>query len=430
MLSRLLSPYGRAFGHGAFRDFWAGYTASVLGDAISRVALTWYVYEHTGSAQALGVLALCYTGPVVVGGLAAGWLLDRFGRRRVMLADSLLRAGVMLLVPALGALGVLALWHIYVAAAVYGLLMMVPLAGGPALVPDLVPDGHLATANALENLSFTLGGVAGPPLAGWLIGLVGAPNVVLLDAASYLVFAAALWRIGRSQLPATVQNQVGEASASGRQVTPADQSAAGVDSAGMATAIRLLLREPVLRRTTLMFMAANMGLGGAFVWLPILADTVLAGGPELYGLLLGALAAGEVVSSLVVGGLNWRWSLMILIAVAQTLSGAALALLIGAREPWAAAGVLALFGALIAPLTIWAQTLRMRLIPEPMRGRAFALLRTLMQGTGPLGGMLAGWGLPVLGLPLVVALSAVVIGGPGVWGVGVEVSGRRVEIGE
>ena len=160
MLGGLLRPYAAALRLARFRDFWLGFSVSVLGDAVSRVALTWYVYERAGTPQALGLLALCYTGPVAAGGLAAGWLLDRFGRRRVMLADSLLRAGVMLLVPALAALGVLALWHIYLVAAVYGLLMMVPLAGGPALVPSLVPDEQLETANALETLSFTLGGVA------------------------------------------------------------------------------------------------------------------------------------------------------------------------------------------------------------------------------------------------------------------------------
>jgi MFS family permease len=409
MLGGLLRPYRAALAHTGFRGFWLGFSVSVMGDAVSRVALTWYVYERAGTPQALGLLALCYTGPVVVGGLAAGWLLDRFGRRRVMLVDSLLRAGVMALVPALEALGALALWHIYLVAAVYGLLMMIPLAGGPALVPSLVPDEHLATANALETLSFTLGGVAGPPLAGWLIAAAGAPNVVLLDAVSFLVFAGALGRIDDRR----------RTTDDGRRPSDDRRQAGGItEQRGMRDVIRLLAREPVLVSTTLMFMAANVGLGGAFVWLPILAGGMTGGGPALFGLLLGALAAGEVVSSLVAGGLRPGLPLEALIALAQALAGAALALLalpVVARGPWAVGGVLALFGALSAPLTIWAQTLRMRVIPEAMRGRAFALLRTLMQGTGPLGGVLAGWALPLLGLPVMVLLCAAAIGGPGVW---------------
>jgi predicted MFS family arabinose efflux permease len=413
MLTTLLRPYRGALAHAPFRRFWVGFSVSVLGDTLSRVALTWFVYERTGSAQALGWLALCYTGPVVVGGLAAGWLLDRFGRRRVMLVDSLLRAAVMLLVPVLDLFGALQLWHVYLVAAVYGLLMMVPLAGGPALVASLVPDEHLATANALETLSFTLGGVIGPPLAGWLITRVGAPPVVLLDVLSYGVFAVLLARLGR-------QVTVGSALA-GRPDTAAPVRLPHV--------VQLLVRQPALLATTLMFMAANIGVGAAFVWLPLLADQALGGGAALYGLLLGALAAGEVVSSVIAGGLVLPLPLGTLIALAQTLGGAALLLLLPARGSVAAAAVLALFGACLAPLTIWAQTLRMRLIPAAMRGRAFALLRTLMQGTGPLGGVLAGWALAALGLPVVIVLSALTIMLPGLAGLWVRALHRPAREG-
>src|SRR5688572_33374444 len=111
--------YGAVLALPAYRRFWLGFTGSVLGDAIGRVALTWYVYEATDSARALGWLMLCYTGPILIGGLVAGSLLDRFARRTVMLADNLVRGGVMALLPLLHAVDRLALWHVYAAAAVY-----------------------------------------------------------------------------------------------------------------------------------------------------------------------------------------------------------------------------------------------------------------------------------------------------------------------
>jgi hypothetical protein len=104
------------------------------------------------------------------------------------------------------------------------------------------------------------------------------------------------------------------------------------------------------------------------------------------------------------------------IALAQTLSGLSLALLMLESTFWAVASGLFLLGFFSAPLTIWAQTLRMQIIPVEMRGRTFALLRTLMQGATPLGGALAGFLLPVTGVQMMIGLSSLVIGGPGLAG--------------
>ena len=104
------------------------------------------------------------------------------------------------------------------------------------------------------------------------------------------------------------------------------------------------------------------------------------------------------------------------IALAQFLSGLSLALLVMELDFWTVASGLFLLGFFSAPLTIWAQTLRMQIIPIEMRGRTFALLRTLMQGATPLGGALAGFLLPVLGMQMIISLSSLVIGAPGIAG--------------
>lgn len=392
----MLSNYRLIFQHRSFRLFWLGFTSSVLGDSLTRVALTRYVYEQTQSAAALGWLAFWYTGPVVVGGLIAGSLLDRFDRRIVMVIDNVIRGAAVACIPILHTLGLLAVWHVYVVAAIYGLLMMIALAGSPALIPSLVAPDSLETANALETLSWTLGGIFGPIIAGLLITLVGAPNVILVDAVSYFAFALALLQI-RVEHDSTTE-------------TAEEQYHLG-------HAVQLLLGNQVLFATTFMFMAFNIGGGGFLsVWLPILTDQHLNGGAELYGLLLGVMAVGEVVSAFVVGGRTVRLPLGLLICVMQTLSGVALALLLFSGNLWWVGLGLALFGAFSAPLTIWAQTLRMHVIPEALRGRTFALLRMIMQSGGPLGGAVAGMLMPVLGMSAMIAASAALVGLPGLIG--------------
>jgi MFS family permease len=389
--------YRQIFQNRSFRLFWSGFSFSVLGDTMTRVALTWFVYEATRSAEALGWLMICYTGPIIVGGLLAGTLLDRFDRRAVMVVDNVVRGLAVALVPLLYALGRLEVWHVYAVAAVYGLLMMISLAGGPSLVPSLVPREQLATANALEMLSWTLGGVIGPALAGVLIVWVGAPNVVIVDAVSYFAFALALARTRLAD-------------------EPHEAHEAGGQTYHLRHAVQLLLKNRVLLSTTLMFMAFNIGGGALSVWLPILSDQVLGGGPRLYGALLGALALGEVVSALLAGGLALALSLGTLICLAQALSGASLGLVLAGQNAWVVGLALALFGACSSPLTIWAQTLRMQIIPERLRGRSFALLRMLMQSGNPIGGALAGLLLPTLGLTAMISLSALVVGLPGLIG--------------
>jgi hypothetical protein len=93
-----------------------------------------------------------------------------------------------------------------------------------------------------------------------------------------------------------------------------------------------------------------------------------------------------------------------------------LAALLLRRDVWWIVPLLSLFGACSAPLTIWAQTLRMRLIPDAMRGRVFALLRTLMQSTGPLASGIGGIVLSVIGPIAAIALASSLVGGPGALG--------------
>jgi hypothetical protein len=177
-----------------------------------------------------------------------------------------------------------------------------------------------------------------------------------------------------------------------------------------------------------MCVAFNIGGGVLSVWLPILSDQVFRGGPQLYGMLLGALALGEVVSALLVGGLTLPLSLGALICLAQALSGVSLGLALAGRNIWIVGVGLALFGAFSSPLTIWAQTLRMQIIPERLRGRSFALLRMLMQSGNPIGGAIAGLLLPALGVGAMIGLSAIVVGVPGVIGYRVKelrLAGRR-----
>lgn len=385
----------------AFRRVWIGATVSAAGDAASWVALVAYVLGP--SHGSVPVLAALYTAPVAIGGLVAGWALDRYDRRWLLAGDSLLRAAVFASVPLAADVGGLHPAQLYAVAAVYGLLKMVSLAGFPALIPALVPSGQLMAANALESASFGLAGMLGAVGAGIAVATIGPSYVLAFDAVSYLAFAACL--LGTRGLTGT-----GGLSGT-RPIRPRGRGTAS--GGGLAPVLRLMVREPVLRDTTIMFALFNVGEGALLVVLPhrAIAYGLGSGG---YGYLVAAMTGGELLAALSLLRSTWRTSLTRSIVAASLLAaGTLLTLLV--PSPWAALPGLVGLGGCAAAMTTWAQTLRMATVPADNHGRLFGMLRTVMQATPPLGaGMAAltlrhGAGVTVLAVAALMAVPALAL---------------------
>ncbi|MBB6550343.1 MFS transporter [Nonomuraea rubra] len=392
--------YRRVLSRRDFRLLWLGSSVSLVGDGMTFVALTWLVLSQPDGVRRLGLLTVCYTLPVFAGGLLSGPVLDRFDKRYVLAADSVIRGAAMASIPVMSALGEVPAALPFVVAAVYGLFKMVPLAGFPAAIPDLVPEEDLDVANALESLGFSLAGVAGPALGGLLIAGFGGEAVLAFDAVSFALFAAAALAVRR---PLTPGAHDGTAAPGARE--------GAARPSGLRT-----LRDRALVATTLAFMAFNVATGMLLVAGPWLAATRLPGGPQTLGLLLAALAAGELAGAALAGTGAGRRRPVRAIAVVQLAAATGFLGLLAAPHLLGVAAGYLVIGMFSAPMTIWAQSLRMARIPAPLRGRGFALLRTLMQATPPLGAaivtpLLAAGALapPVLAMTLVAGVPALVL---------------------
>jgi MFS family permease len=412
-----VARYIRLLRRRGFALLWGGATISALGDGMSFVALVWLVLERSGDAGTVSWLAAVYTAPVIVGGLAAGIVLDRFDRRRVLVVDNLVRGVAVASIPVASLFGVLSTPQLFVVAAVYGLLFMTSLAGIPSLIPSLVEDDELTTANAMESVSYGLGGLAGPVFAGLVITLVGAPIVLAIDAATYLAFVACLLAMPAASAMPILATAPSPSSGS-PVVTPTARSS------GLRPAIRFVVESPAILTITLIYMAINVGEGMFRVLAPIYARDVLHGGAGTYGGLVSAFTGGSFVGALLVGGMVWRSPLGRSIAAATTLTGLAMGLLLVRPPLEGALLILALAGLFASSLTAWAQTIRMRLIPPELRGRVFALLRTFMQSTPPLGALLGGMFLASGELTLMIATMAGIIAIPGAMGLVLPALGR------
>jgi predicted MFS family arabinose efflux permease len=401
------------------RDFallWGGATISAIGDGMSFVALLWLLIERGGTPTDVGWLAAIHTAPVIIGGIATGVILDLFDPRRVLAADNALRGLAMASVPIASALGVLTTAHLFVVAGVYGLLFMTSAAGIPSLITRLIRRDDLTTANAMESLSFSLSGLIGPGIAGLLIAIVGAPFVIAIDALTYFVFVGCLLAMR-------------EGGTGGDPVEPgvvADTSAASVPatSRGLGPAIRFIFSAPAIVAITLFYMSVNVAGGIVTVVIPLYVRDVLHGGSETFGLLLSVLEAGVLVGLIVVGAVNWRWPLGRSIAWALFTSGLVLLMWLLQPPVIALCAILFVWGSLSSSLTPWAQTIRMRLIPPEMRGRVFALLRTSMQSTRPIGAVVAGLLLSRGDISVAIVATALLFAVPGFVGIWLPALGR------
>ena len=341
-----------------------------------------------GPARAsLPILVVLYTAPVAIGGLAAGWALDRFDRRRLMIGDSVLRGAAFASIPLAALSGGLGAGQLYAVAVVYGLFKMIGLAGFPSLIPSLVPADHIDQANALEGVTYGLASLAGAGLAGLAVTVAGPAPVVAFDAVSYLVMALSLCSV--RELSSPVGHFRPRRAGAGARFRPV---------------VQLALTNAVLRDTTIMFALFNVGDGALLVFLPHRA-LQLGLGPGGYGYLVAATTGGQLLAASFLARWTWRASLPVSIIAAQIAAGLLAGLLLVHSTAVTVAALVAV-GMCAAPMTAWAQSLRMRLVPPEVHGRLFALLRTTMQATPPAGAALAALTLGHGTAVIVIAIAA------------------------
>jgi predicted MFS family arabinose efflux permease len=239
---------------------------------IAMLALAWHL---TGSASEASVVLLASVVARVAGAPVAGWVGDRFDRRRVIIVGELLIA-VILACMAMAT----ELWHLLLTC---GLVTLVATAVGAALdaaVPGLVPARDLARANATMGMARTAGHMLGPVLGGVLVAGFGARAAFVLDSASSLVAALVVMCVAGST--------GGAATASGDAPPPAFGWFDGVAALTRSGALRLLLASSLA-----------MSVGFAFVTAAELPLSVAFGMDEA--------GLGAIVSSWCFGALVGSW---------------------------------------------------------------------------------------------------------------------------
>lgn len=368
------------------RDFgllFAGQTVSQIGDSLNKVALLWFVYELTGSAMKMTVVGLLQTLPPLLFGPLIGVYLDRFRKKPVMIVVDLIRTLAVLLIPLLYLFDALTLERLYVLVFVTAVVSTV---FGPALasaVPLIAPKDRLIAANALMQSTTNIGLLVGPAASGLGIALIGAQNVLYVDAATFLLSALCL-------LPIRMRETLGPS-------TLGWTAGIGRD---LLAGFRFVFVE---HRTVflLMLTAALYSLGvSAFVFLlPVFAKDVLAVGPIQLGWLWSSLGIGMLLASLGLatiahGDVTRR---LRLISGALAVGGLSVGGLSFLQAPLAAGAMIALIGGSTAVFTPLVWAMLQELTPTHLLGRVFTSFATGGMASSMAGMAGFGWAADAIG---------------------------------
>ncbi len=181
-------PFVRLAVNGSFSALWTGQLISLLGDRVNQVALAALVYGTTNSAIAGSLTFVAATLPNLLFGPLAGVLVDRWDQKRVLVVSDLLRAAIVLFIPVSVSVNVVLAYPLVF------LLTSVSIFFRPArtaVIPRVVHEDELVTANSATWLSETLADVIGYPFAGLFVAFLGSALSLAfwLDSVSYVASA-------------------------------------------------------------------------------------------------------------------------------------------------------------------------------------------------------------------------------------------------
>jgi MFS family permease len=343
-----------------FRRVWTSGLVSMTGDWVTFTGLPLYVYDLTGSTLATGGMFLAGILPRVVWGSLAGVLVDRWDRRRTLVAANVAHAVALL--PLLLVSSESELWIVYAVAFVQATLGQLVDPAEGALLPRLVPPEDLVAANALNGLNNNLARLIGPVIGGVTVQAAGLSGIVVVDLVSFLVAAALIAGIapehGRVAVAVAVERATG---------------AIAAFWAEWIDGLRLIARTRVA--AVLLAFAAVTGVGeGVMLTLFVAFVTdVLESGGGGYGLVISAQAAGGIAGAVLVARLGGG------VTPARLLAGGAVGVGVidlatftyPAAYPvlWPAVALMVVVGVPFAALAAGRSTLQQTAVEDAYRGR-------------------------------------------------------------
>ncbi|MEV5205391.1 MFS transporter [Streptomyces sp. NPDC053720] len=362
---------------------------SIAGNCLTYMGVPWFVLQSTGSAARVGIVAFCTLLPAVLGALVTGPVIDRMGRRRVSVASDLACGVAVAAIPLLQFAGNLQFWMLCVLMALTGLFRAPGATARGVLLPALAERAGMPLTRAAGLYDGAARGAAlmASALGGVLIAVLGAENVLLVDAATFAV-AAPLFAFGVRGLP--------EAQAK-RRAEPTPLRAYRRE---LGEGYRFVAATPLLLGLCLMtLITRGLDQGWSAVLLPVHSREELDGAIDL-GLLNAAFGICALTGALVYGAVGSRFRRWPVFTIAFLIGGLPRFVVAAFTDTFTPlAVIMAVEGLAFGVLNPIMATVTYETVPEDLRSRVLSVTTASVQLVTPLGGLAAGFLVDSVGLP-------------------------------
>lgn len=411
---------GRALRHRNFQLFFSGQLISLIGTWMQTVAQSWLVYRLTGSGLELGGVGFASQIPVFLVAPLGGIVADRTNRRHVVIATQVASMLLAFILAALTLFHRVQVWHVFVLAALLGVVNAFDIPGRQSFLVDMVGKDDLMNAIALNSSMFNGARVVGPAVAGILVARLGEGWCFFANGVSYIAVIIGLLMMN-VHAPARVS----------AKTSPWEHIIEGFQFVNRTAPIRALL----------MLLGVVSVTGMPYVVLmPIFADKILhRGGQEFASLIgshdLGAVRLGILMGATGVGALLGALTLAIRsgvkglgtwVTVCCAGFGVSLMLFAVSKSFWLSVFLLLPVGYFIMLQMASSNTLIQVMVPDALRGRVMALYSMMFMGMAPVGALLGGALSDRLGAPITVMIGGVA-SVAGAWWFGVQLPKIRGE---
>jgi MFS family permease len=371
----------RALRYRNYRLFFGGQIVSLAGTWITTTATSWLVYRLTGSALLLGLVGFAGQFPAFLLGPFAGLFVDRWDRRRLLIATQTVSMLQSFALAALTLTGRISIEAILLLNVVQGVVNAFDMPGRQAFLIALIENrDDLGNAIALNSSMVNAARLLGPSIAGVVIAATNEGWCFFIDGVSYLGVIAALVSMRLAPRPASARRLPG----------PREQFVEGWKYAFGFRPIRSII--------LLLALVSLVGVPYS-VLMPIFATTVFHGGPHTLGFLMAGSGGGALIGALWLATRRSVIGLGRIIAVATASFGAGLIGFSFAPVLWLAVPCLVVAGFGFIVQMAASNTIIQTIVDDEKRGRVMSFYMMAFLGTAPFGSLIAGWMSSRIGAP-------------------------------